>query len=229
MTGRRRRASLPSGTALLAHGPGECIPWVTIWIGIRIKLHHRFDSSEVYLMKNFARWVLAFATVTSISGSALAIRNDCVYNVSMKTGPEEGACRSDRLPAGRAGGAPRSTMSAATWASGESWRPRAPPLPPTSSFASRRRSGTTTATGTRSTSRTGASRSCPLCRSRPAPWRSRPAPASPHGSRRRPLCNFVGMEDDFTGTIKATLQFYSSLSMPVPVTSRPALLLTACL
>jgi hypothetical protein len=59
---------------------------VTIWIGICIKLHHRFDSSEVFLMKKFARWALAFATVTSISGSAMAIRNDCHYEVTAKSG-----------------------------------------------------------------------------------------------------------------------------------------------
>jgi hypothetical protein len=59
---------------------------VTIWIGICIELHHRFDSSEVFLMKNFARWALAFATVTSISGSAMAVRNDLAYVVTAKSG-----------------------------------------------------------------------------------------------------------------------------------------------
>ena len=39
--------------------------------------------------------------------------------------------------------------------------------------------------------------------------------------QKAPICNFVGMEDDYTGTIKSTIQFYSALSMPTPVTFAP--------
>ncbi|WP_437734199.1 hypothetical protein [Sorangium sp. So ce1335] len=37
-------------------------------------------------MKKIARYALAFAVVTSVSGSAMALRNDCLYRVSTSTG-----------------------------------------------------------------------------------------------------------------------------------------------
>ncbi|MGK3997930.1 hypothetical protein [Sorangium sp. So ce1024] len=37
-------------------------------------------------MKKFARYALAFAVVTSVSGSAMALRNDCAYKAETSSG-----------------------------------------------------------------------------------------------------------------------------------------------
>lgn len=37
-------------------------------------------------MKKFARYALAFATITSMSGSAMALRNDCGYDAETSSG-----------------------------------------------------------------------------------------------------------------------------------------------
>ena len=164
-------------------------------------------------MKNFARWALAFATVTSISGSAFAIRNDCLYNVAMKTGLRKVPVGTTVFQLAEQAGTPFNDECGYVG----KW-------------------GVVAAPGAAVVANLFLAQATTIGNS-DCDWNSvffadgairlLPTPDFPPSSgitsrlQKAPLCNFVGMEDDISGNIKATVQFFSSLSMPVPVTFAP--------
>ncbi|WP_437326793.1 hypothetical protein [Sorangium sp. So ce381] len=171
-------------------------------------------------MKNFARWVLAFATVTSISGSALAIRNDCLYNVSMKTGLRKVPVGTTVFQLAEQAGTPFNDECGYVG----KWGVVAAPGAAVAANIFLRQQTTIGNNDCDWNSFYFTDGSISLLPTVPIPPSTVAFPPSSGITSRlqkAPLCNFVGMEDDFTGTIKATIQFYSSLSMPVPVTFAP--------
>ncbi|WP_437590013.1 hypothetical protein [Sorangium sp. So ce1000] len=163
-------------------------------------------------MKNFARWALAFATVTSISGSAMAIRNDCIYDVAMKTGLRKVPLGNTVFQLAEQAGTPFNDECGYVG----KWGVVAAPGAAVVANLFLRQATTIGSNDCDWNSFYFTDGSISLL---PPPFP--PSTGITSRFQKAPLCNFVGMEDDVTGTIKATAQFFSSLSMPVPVTFVP--------
>ncbi|WP_437530397.1 hypothetical protein WME79_49665 [Sorangium sp. So ce726] len=164
--------------------------------------------------------MLAFATVTSISGSAFAIRNDCYYEVSMKTGLR-------KVPVGK-------TVFQLAEQAGTLWNDEcgyvgkwgvvAGPGAAVAANIFLRQQTTIGNNDCDWNSFYFTDGSISLLPTVPIPPNTVGFPPSSGITSRlqkAPLCNFVGMENDYNGYISATVQFYSALSMPVPVTFAP--------
>ncbi|AUX38522.1 MULTISPECIES: hypothetical protein [Sorangium] len=164
-------------------------------------------------MKKIARWALAFAAVMSVSGSAMAVREDCGYSVTISNGIR-------KIPAGVAGFALSEQVGdlfndgciyAGRWG--------VTAVPGAATFANLFIHQTTTM-------------GMPDCVANSYSYAGGaislvPGPVVSYGIDSRyqkaRLATCVGMEDDWNGVIKLVCQYHTPMSLPYPVTFTPSI------